>query len=116
MWRVGSTVSTDPLASDKALTRLYRHANITRIMCSNTVVAARILQGVCSIVRAISLCGKGVQVWNYLCDDLKMVDTVAAFKRKGIHISKEISGCGSSLLTLVCVTMFTCVILLNMNL
>jgi len=45
-----------------------------------------------------------------------MVDTVAAFKRKGIHISKEISGCGSSLLTLVCVTMFTCVILLNMNL
>ena len=39
-------------------------------------------QTVCSTVQSMSLCVNGVQVWNYLCDDLKMVDTVAAFKRK----------------------------------
>ena len=38
--------------------------------------------GVCSTMRAMSLCVKGVHVWNSLCDDLKMVNTVAAFKRK----------------------------------
>ena len=37
-------------------------------------------QSVCSTMRAMSLCVKGVQVWNYLCDDLKIVNTVAAFK------------------------------------
>ena len=30
----------------------------------------------------MSLCVKGVQAWNSLCDDLKMVTTVAAFKCK----------------------------------
>ena len=33
-------------------------------------------------MRAVSLCVKGVKVWNSLCDDLKIVNTVAAFKRK----------------------------------
>ena len=32
--------------------------------------------------RAMSLCVKGVQLWNSMCDDLKIVNTVAAFKRK----------------------------------
>ena len=27
-------------------------------------------------------CVKGMQVWNSLCDDLKMVNIVAVFKRK----------------------------------
>ena len=39
-------------------------------------------QSVCSTMRAMSLCVKGVQVWNYICDDLKTVNTFAAFKRK----------------------------------
>ena len=39
-------------------------------------------QSVCSTMRAMSLCVKEVQVWNYLCDDLNIVNTVAAFKRK----------------------------------
>ena len=28
----------------------------------------------------MSLCVKGVQVWNYISDDLNIVNTVAAFK------------------------------------
>ena len=62
-------------------------------------------------MRPMSLCVKGVQVWNSLCDDLKMVDTVAAFKRKcNNNLFKKKSGCGPSLLTLLCVKMFTYVI------
>ena len=33
-------------------------------------------------MRAMSLCVKGVQVGNSLCDDFKIANTVAAFKRK----------------------------------
>ena len=44
-------------------------------------------QSVCSTMRSMYLCVKGVQVWNSLCDDLKMVDTVAAFKRKLRNLS-----------------------------
>ena len=36
-------------------------------------------QSVCSTIRAMSLCVKGVQVWNSLCDDLKMVNSIALF-------------------------------------
>ena len=39
-------------------------------------------QIVCSTVRTLSLCVKEVQVWNSLCNDLKIVNTFAAFKRK----------------------------------
>ena len=67
--------------------------------------------GVCSTMRAMSLGVKGGQVWNYPCDDFKMVNTVAAFKRKCNNLLKEISGCGLSLLTILCIKMFTCVIL-----
>ena len=37
---------------------------------------------VCSAMRAMSLCVKGVQVWNSLCDDIQMVNPIAAFKCK----------------------------------
>ena len=37
-------------------------------------------------MRAMSLCVKGMQVLNSLCDDLKIVNTVAAFKRKCKHL------------------------------
>ena len=39
-------------------------------------------QRVCSTMRTMSLCVKEVKVWNSLCDDLKIVNTVAAFKGK----------------------------------
>ena len=35
-----------------------------------------------STMRATSLCIKGVHVWNYLCDDLQIVNTVVTFKCK----------------------------------
>ena len=36
----------------------------------------------CSAMQSMSLCVKGVQVGNSLCEDFKMVNTVATFKRK----------------------------------
>ena len=33
-------------------------------------------------MRAMSLCVNAVQIWNSLCDDLTIVNTIAAFKRK----------------------------------
>ena len=39
-------------------------------------------QSVCSTMRAMSLCVKEVQVWNYLRDDFKIVFFVAGFKHK----------------------------------
>ena len=44
--------------------------------------ASEDLERVGSITRALYLCVKAVQVCNSLCDDLKIVNTVAAFKGK----------------------------------
>ena len=43
-------------------------------------------QSVYSTMRAMSLYVTGVQVWNSQCDDLKIVNTVAAFKCKCINL------------------------------
>jgi len=37
---------------------------------------------VCSTMQAMFLCANRVQIWNSLSGDLKIVKTVAAFKRK----------------------------------
>ena len=39
-------------------------------------------QRVCSTMRSMSLCVKGVQLWNSLCDHLKTTNTITEFKRK----------------------------------
>ena len=39
-------------------------------------------QSICLTMCAMSVYVKGMQIWNFLCDDIKLVNTVAAFKRK----------------------------------
>ena len=59
----------------------------------------------------MSLCVKGEQVWNSLCDDLKIVNTVAAFRRKcNDLLFKKYLLDGPSLLTILYVKMFSYVI------
>ena len=63
-------------------------------------------------MRAMCLCVKGVQVWNSLSDDFKIVNTVAAFKRKCKNLLfKNTSRCGPSLLSVLYVKMLAYVIL-----
>ena len=46
-------------------------------------------QSVCSIMRAMSLCVNGVRFWNSLCDHLKTINNITAFKRKSKNLLFE---------------------------
>jgi len=67
------------------------------------------------LMRSLSTCVKGVQIWNAPCDHLKTVSIVTAFKRKKHLVvdHQRIQLCPEK--TLLCVIMFTYVILELLN-
>ena len=65
-------------------------------------------QTICSTMRETSLYVKGVQIWNSLCDDLKIVNIVAAFKRKCKNLLFTIYLVVDHLSTIICQDVCLC--------